>query len=91
MQCKGLDLLLRCEVTCNSSCLNGDAQTALSSLRESLKTTLVLWYLIRFSTRNTAIDVSLDVSFRICGQELAQSLYGTVALSDHHCLVCFFQ
>jgi hypothetical protein len=35
-------------------------------------------------------DVSLDVSFRICGQELAQ-LYGTVALSDHHCLVCFFQ
>ena len=36
-------------------------------------------------------DVSLDVSFRIRGQELAQSLYGTVALSDHHCLVCFFQ
>lgn len=76
-----------CEVTCKCSCLNGDAQTALSSLCENLKTTLVLW-LIRFSTTMTI------VSFRIRGQELAQSLYGpygTVALSDHHCLVCFIQ
>ena len=75
-----------CEVTCKCSCLNGDAQTALSSLCENLKTTLVLW-LIRFLDDD-------DVSFRIRGQELAQSLYGpygTVALSDHHCLVCLIQ